>query len=248
MMNNFNCRNRFGKTAVTIVVLVVLIGVAFGASLGYSYSVGKEQQETQDRLWSQAFVYFSQKQPEAAYLKLIECRSTFSDCLNIYRKIVATESIRLTKSQINEAIILICQSEAYDNLFKLESADAWISKAKLEIENIEDGETRFELANFISRCEAANRFCNSYREYIKDPNLPEEKYKELVKNSLKVGSEAASSKDYDYAIFEIRFLIACGKSFEEPILVEEAAQQLVDVTDNYGEDEKTSLLWSLLTN
>ena len=242
MKNNY--KSRFGGAKVTIVILLVLI--IAGASLTYTYLTGKELQENQDRYWSQAFTYFSQKQPEFAYLELIKARSTFSDSLDFYRK-VATGTF-LTKAEVNEAIVLICQSEAYDNLFNLESAESWLQKAKMEIENVDDGETRLTLANFISRAEAADRFCATYRQYIATKDLPDEKYQELVKNSLKVGTEAIAGNDYDYTIFEIRFLIACGKAFEEPILIGEARQQLFDITQSKGEDEKTKLLWSLLRN
>ncbi|MBQ2594974.1 MAG: hypothetical protein II567_17035 [Candidatus Riflebacteria bacterium] len=241
-----NNKNRFGGSKVTIVVIALLVLIIAGASLGYTYLTGKELQEKQTKYWNQAFTLFSQKQPEYAYLQLINARSTFSESLDFYRKI-ATGTF-LTKAEVNEAIVLICQSEAYDNLFNLESAESWIQKAKMEIENVDDGETRLELANYISRAEAADKFCAAYREYIATENLPDEKYQELVKNSLRVGTEAIKANDYDYTIFEIRFLIACGKAFEEPVLVGEARQQLFDITQSKGEDEKTKLLWSLLRN
>ncbi len=241
-----NNKNRFGGSKVIIVVIALLVLIIAGVSLGYTYLTGKELQEKQTKYWNQAFTLFSQKQPEYAYLQLINARSTFSESLDFYRKI-ATGTF-LTKAEVNEAIVLICQSEAYDNLFNLESAESWIQKAKMEIENVDDGETRLELANYISRAEAADKFCAAYREYIATENLPEEKYQELVKNSLRVGTDAIKANDYDYTIFEIRFLIACGKAFEEPVLVGEARQQLFDITQSKGEDEKTKLLWSLLRN
>ena len=237
--------NRFGGAKV-IVVLLLLVLIIAGASLAYTYLNGKELQENQNNYWNQAHTFFMQKQPEFAYLELIKARSTFNESLDFYRKL-ATGTF-LTKAEVNEAIVLICQSEAYDNLFNLESAESWLQKAKMEIANVDDGETRFELANFISRAEAADRFCATYRQYIATKDLPDEKYQELVKNSLKVGTEAIAANDYDYTIFEIRFLIACGKSFEEPVLIGEARKQLFDITQSRGEDEKTKLLWSLLRN
>ena len=250
MKNNY--KSRFGGSTVTIVIVILLVLIVAGTSLTYTYSSGKELQENQDKYWNQAFTLFSQKQPEYAYLELIKARSTFSESLDFYRKIAAYQGIAtstfLTKAEVNEAIVLICQSEAYDNLFNLESAESWIQKAKMEIENVDDGETRLTLANFISRAEAADKFCAAYRQYIATEDLPDEKYQELVKNSLRVGTEAIAGNDYDYTIFEIRFLIACGKAFEEPILIGEARQQLFDITQSKGEDEKTKLLWSLLAN
>lgn len=244
-MKNKALNNRFGG-ATGIVIAVILILVIAGGSLGYTYVTGKELQENQTEYWNKAFTLFSQKQPEFAYLELIKTRSTFNESLNFYRKIAT--GTYLTKEEVNEAIVLICQSEAYDNLFNLESAESWIQKAKMEIEYVDDGETRLELANYISRAEAADKFCKTYREYIKKENLEDSEYQELVKNSLKVGTQAVSANDYDYTIFEIRFLIACGKSFEEPVLIAEARQQLFDITQAKGEDEKTKILWSLLRN
>lgn len=243
-MNNFKKNNRFGGAAGIIIGIIVLIAIIAGVSFGYSYKSGKEMQETQTKLWAEAFTFFSQKQPEAAYLKLIEARSTFCDSLDLYRGLAT--GTYLTKAEVNEAIVLICQSEAYDSLFKLESASNWITNAKREIENVDDAETRLALANFISRAEAADKFCGRYNAYLKEENLPAEKYQQLVKDSLKVGNEALEASDYDYTIFEIRFLIACGKSFNEPILISEARKQLFDLTHVFGEDEKTKLLWSLL--
>ena len=246
MIKNFTHNRRFGGSKGLIISLIIIIGVVAGASVGFTYTTGKELQENQTKLWEEAFTYFSQKQPEAAYLKLLETRSTFVDSLDVYRKL-ATGTF-LTKREVNEAIVLICQSETYDNLFKLEPADSWISKAKMEIENIEEPETKLDLANYISRAEAANRFCKTFNEYKKDTNLKDEMYQELVKNSLKVGSEAIEANDFDYMIFEVRFLIACGKAFDEPVLIDEARQQLFNITQVMGEDEKTKLLWGLLIN
>ncbi len=243
-MNNTNKNNRFGGAVGIIIGIIVLIGIIGGVSFGYAYNSGKEMQETQTKLWAEAFTFFSQKQPEAAYLKLIEARSTFCDSLDLYRELAT--GTYLTKAEVNEAIVLICQSEAYDNLFKLESAGNWITNAKHEIENVDDSETRLALANFISRAEAAEKFCARYKACLTEENVSNEKYQLLVKDSLKVANEALEANDYDYTIFEIRFLIACGKSFNEPILISEARRQLFDLTQVFGEDEKTKLLWSLL--
>ena len=244
-MKNINPKSRFGGVAKAIVFVIVIVLAIAAGSFYYTYSSGMELQNTQTKLWNEAFTLFSQKQPEAAYLKLLEARSTFSDSLEIYRKFASGNYH--TKAELNEAIVLICQSEVYDKLFVLESADSWIKYAKLEINNVDDPETRVELANFISRAETANNLCATYLKYINTPDLPDEKYQELVKSSLRVGNEALAALDYDYAIFEVRFLIACGKSFEEPILVDEARKQLFDITQAQGEDEKTTLLWGLLS-
>ena len=152
MKNNY--KSRSGISTVTIVIIILVLIIACG-SLTYTYLTGKELQENQTKYWNKAFTLFSQKQPEFAYLELIKARSTFSESLDFYRKIASGTFI--TKAEVNEAIVLICQSEAYDNLFNLESAENWIQKAKLEIENVDDGETRLELANFISRAEAAEK-------------------------------------------------------------------------------------------
>ena len=244
-MKNKGLKSRFGGVAVIVIVIILILIIA-GGSLGYTYYTGKELQEKQTEYWNKAFTLFSQKQPEYAYLELLNARSTFCDSLDFYRKIAT--GTYLTKAEVNEAIVLICQSEAYDNLFNLESAESWIKKAKMEIEFVDDSEVKLELANYISRAEAADKFCKTYREYIEKENLEDSEYQELVKNSLKVGTQAVNANDYDYTIFEVRFLIACGKSFEEPVLIDEARLQLFDITQAKGEDEKTKILWSLLRN
>ena len=246
-MKSIKTNKRFGGAAVIIIVLIVIIAIAIGAYYGYNYNTGKELQEKQTKLWSEAFTFFNQKQPERAYLSLVEARNTFGDKLDFYRKMAKGDNY-LTKDEVDSLIVLICQSEAYDNLFKLESAKNWLDKAKSEINNLHDEETKNELNNFIASAEKADQICDKYREYIKDENLQDEKYQQLVKDSLKIGSEAIESGDYDYTIFEVRFLIACGKSFEEPVLIEEAENQLKDIVEARGEDEKTKLLWGLLRN
>lgn len=243
-MNSTKTRNRFGGALGIIVGIIAIIAIAAGISLYYIYSKGEKKQQTQTKLWSEAFTLFSQKQPEAAYLKLVEARFTFGDDLDLYRAMA--EGDYLSKEEINEAIVLICQSEAYDSLFNLEPATDWITKAKLEVINIADNDSRNELSKFIDRAEAANNYCLKYKECLEDKNLKDEKYQAIVKESLKTASQALDSSDYDYTTFEIRFLIACGKSFNEPILVSEARKQLFDLTHIFGEDEKTKLLWSLL--
>ena len=241
-----NRPNRRGGAVIIIVILVVLAGIAAGATYGYKYNDGKELQTKQDALWTEAFTLFGQKQPEAAYLKLTEARETFTDNLDFYRN-TATGTY-LSKAEITDAMVLICQSEAYDVLFKLESATDWLTKAKNEISNVKDAETKETFTNFISRAESANQFVETLNTYKNQENLEPEKYQQLVKDSLKVGGQALSENDYDYTIFEIRFLIACGKAFNEPILVNEARMQLFDITKESGEDEKTKLLWSILRN
>ena len=243
-MNNTRNKKRFGGVLGVIIGLAVIFVIIAGITFGYIYNDGKEKQLRLNELWSEAFTLFSQKQPEAAYLKLTEARSVFGNSLDLYRKI--TEGTYLTQSEVNEAIVLICQSEAYDSLFNLEPANDWLAKAKAEAANIEDATNQAELIKLINRAEAASRFCERYKKCLEAKNLIVEDYQNLVKDSLKIGSQALDANDYDYTTFEIRFLIACGKSFNEPILVSEARKHLFDLTHIFGEDEKTKLLWSLL--
>ena len=84
-MNNY--KSRFGGSKVTIFIVILLVLIIAGTSLSYTYFTGKELQENQEQCWNQAFTYFSQKQPEFAYLELIKARSTFSESLDFYRKI-----------------------------------------------------------------------------------------------------------------------------------------------------------------
>ena len=244
-MKNNNTTSRFGGAVVIILVVLVVIGLIAGSVAGYFYNSGKDLQTKQSALWAEAFTLFSQKQPEAAYLKLIDVRNTFADSsLDFYHKF--SKDSHITKAEVNEAIVLICQSEAYDNLFQLQSAKSWLDKARAEVEYIEDKEAKDSYLGFIDRAAMADKYCSQYQEYSKATDLDPVKYQSLVKDSLKAGNSALKDSDYDYTIFEIRFLIACGKTFNEPILINEARQQLFEVTKEFGEDEKTKLLWSLL--
>ena len=243
---NIKSNKRFGGALAIIIVAILILAISVGIYFGYKYNTGKTLQEKQTKLWNDAATFFSQKEPERAYLALDEARSTFGEDLDFYRKLAS--DTYLTKSDIDLMVILICQSEAYDNLFKLESAKNWIDKAKSDIAKIEDVGAKNEFEDFINRAEKADQLCENYREYIKMKDLPDEKYQKLVKDSLAIGSNALASGDQDYTIFEVRFLIACGKSFDEPILIEEARKQLYDITQSTGENEKTKLLWGLLKN
>ncbi len=243
---NIKSNKRFGGALAIIIVAILILAISVGIYFGYKYNTGKTLQEKQTKLWNDAATFFSQKEPERAYLALDEARSTFGEDLDFYRKLAS--DTYPTKNDIDLMLILICQSEAYDNLFKLESAKNWIDKAKSDIAKLEDVGTKNEFEDLINRAEKADQLCEKYREYIKTEDLPDEKYQELVKNSLVIGSNALESGDHDYTIFEVRFLIACGKSFDEPILIDEARNQLHDITQSTGEDEKTKLLWGLLNN
>jgi hypothetical protein len=59
----------------------------------------------------------------------------------------------------------------------------------------------------------------------------------------------ASATDQDFFIFEIRFLIACGKALNAPAILNQARELLFFATTDAGiENEKTRQLWGLLTN
>jgi hypothetical protein len=246
-MKKNNLKNRFGGAILIIIIIVIIIGVIVGSFYGYKYKTGKELQEKQNKLWEEAFNLFNQQQPEASYLKLKAVRETFNENLDFYRS-YASGSAFITKEEVNSVIVLICQSEIYNILFKLENASNWIEKAKEEIINIEDAETQEVFKTFIARAEAGNQYCAEYKKCTETENLRDEQYQELVKKSLKTASEALKDSDYDYTVFEIRFLIACGKSFKEPVLLTEARKQLFEITQASGENEQTKLLWSLLRN
>ena len=77
-----NLKNRFGGTKLTVFLVLLFVLIIAGGSLTYTYLSGKELQENQTKYWNQAFTFFSQKQPEFAYLELIKARSTFSESLD----------------------------------------------------------------------------------------------------------------------------------------------------------------------
>ncbi|EKD82129.1 MAG: hypothetical protein ACD_39C01468G0001, partial [uncultured bacterium] len=181
---------------------------------------------------------FNQGNLEKAYPLFKEAQTTFSSALNFYRRFASSES-HVNPDEIHELTVSVCLSIAHEQFFDLKTADEWLNRADEELKNLPDGERKTDLTHSIATARDVSRLCQTFN----DGN-----YEQAMKDLLETEKKALPT-DQDFFIFEIRFLIACGKALGEPAILNQARELLFFATTDAGIDnEKTRSLWVTLTN
>ncbi len=233
-MKTLNKSARTGGAIAILIILLLLVGG--GVTGGFLFS-GSRQQKTQTQLLAEGYLNFNQGQLEKAYDKFADARQTFSTSLDLYRKVAS--GTFLTREEVNEVLVTLCLSIAHEKFFMLEADTTWVKKAEEELKNVSDPERKKEIEQNIA---TANEIVGLLTLFKTGD------YEKAMKDLLEVEKKAAVS-DQDFFIFEIRFLIACGKSLQEPAIINQARELLFFATTDLGiNNEKTRQLWGLLTN
>lgn len=233
-MKTLNKSARTGGAIAIVIILLLLIGG--GVAGGFLFS-GSRQQKAQTQLLAEGYLNFNQGQLEKAYDKFADARQTFSTSLDLYRKVAS--GTFLTLDEVNEVLVTLCLSIAHEKFFMLEADTSWVKKAEEELKNISDPERKKEISQNLA---TANEIVGLLALFKAGD------YEKAMKDLLEVEKKAAVS-DQDFFIFEIRFLIACGKSLQEPSIINQARELLFFATTDLGiNNEKTRQLWGLLTN
>ena len=230
-MKTLNSRPR-GYIALVLILLILVGLVAAG---GFALH-GNRQQKKQTQLMASGFLDFSKGNLEDAYKNFVAARETFSPSIDFYRKVAS--GTFYTPDEINEVIIGLCLSIAHENFFELEADTAWVKKAEETVKLLSDDARRQENSPNISTAGEIVKLLQLYQAGD---------YEKAMKDLLEV-EKKASATDQDFFVFEIRFLIACGKALKEPAIINQARELLFFATTDAGiENEKTRQLWGLLT-
>ncbi len=233
MKNLNNSNRRGGAIAIAIVVLLLITGITASVML----FLGSRQQKLQSQLLAEGYLHFDKGQLEQAHAKFSEAGKTFSKLIELYRKVFS--GTYLTADEVNEVVVGLCLSIAHDRFFALESDAGWVKKAETALNEISDSDKRKELSQNVITASEISKLLLTYE--AKD-------YEKAMTDLLEIESKA-SATDQDFFIFEIRFLIACGKALEVPAILNQARELLFFATTDAGiENEKTRKLWGLLTN
>ncbi len=228
--------NKPARTGGAIVLIIILLIIAAGIAGGLLFQ-GSRQQKQQSQLLAEGFLHFNQGQLEKAHAKFSEAKTTFSTTVDLYRKVAS--GTFLTREEVNDVLVSLCLSIAHEKFFALETDTAWVKKAAEEAKSINDADRKKEIGQNIATAEAIAVLLTMYKAGD---------YEKAMKELLAVEKNALAS-DQDFFIFEIRFLIACGKVMREPAIINQARELLFFATTDAGiENEKTRQLWGLLTN
>jgi hypothetical protein len=225
-------QNRKGGIAILFVILlVVVLTIAGGIFLS-----GKKQQALQEQLLGEGYTYFSENKVTEAASSFEKTKATFSSSLNFFRSISSSEKY-VTIEEINELIFSCYLLNIYNNSFELKTSEKALKKAKEAFSNLKNENKKSELAKVIATAEEVSDICDLYQK---------KKLKAAMKKLLTAEKNAAED-DQDFFVFEIRFLIACGKALREPEILKQARELLFFLNFEVGvKGEKIDQLWQLL--
>lgn len=225
--------SRRGAVKGFIAVFLLIIALLAGFFLNGSLNQGK-----QSTLLENGFSLFSKGDHAGALESFSEAKSTFSITLSFYRLLSKSEK-HVSRTELSDLIISTCLSASHDNFFELKTAQDWIEKAREEVKNVSDSTKKAEYNQLIKTASDISALCTDFAS---------NKVEKALKDLKKVENEALPA-DQDFFIFEIRFLIACGKALGEPAILNQARELLFFATTDAGiKNERTQKLWGILTN
>jgi len=226
---------RTGGIAITMVFLLLLAGLI---TAGVIYSQGSQQQQQQEKLLAEGYEMFNSGKLEMAYPLFKEALNTFTSPLSFYRRISASE-VHVNPDEIHEIAVSVSLSIAHEKFFDLQTADEWVKRAEEDLKQLPEGERKTDLTATVATARAVSSLCKTYNEG---------NYEQAMKDLLEV-EKISQPTDQDFFIFEIRFLIACGKALNQPAILNQARELLFFATTDAGIDnEKTRSLWGILTS
>jgi hypothetical protein len=224
-------KKRCGGIGVLIVLAILILALIVGF-----YLKGRLNQQRQQALLAEGYEHFNAQSYQAAFEKFSQARNTFSSTLSLYR-VINSAANHVTSDELVELIVSTCLVAAHQKFFVIETADEWVSRAKEYIAHINESERKTATLALVKTAADISDLCRDFSDG---------KVLEALKNLKKVEDEALPS-DQDFFIFEIRFLIACGKALNEPLILNQARELLFFATTDAGiEDERTQKLWGIL--
>ncbi|MDN5278197.1 MAG: hypothetical protein PWR01_2162 [Clostridiales bacterium] len=219
------------KVIVALIVLVgaLLIGIFLNGSLA---------QEKQQNLLAKGYEQYNDGDLDAALKSFSDAAETFSFTLSFYRTLKSSDQY-VTQNELGELAISICLAAAHDSFFALNPAPDWVEKAKEQLPIIVEPERKKELEQLVNTAGEISKLCVDFAAGQVEKALKD----------LKKVEENALGTDQDFFIFEIRFLIACGKALNEPAILAQARELLFFATTDAGiNNSRTQRLWGILTN
>lgn len=227
-------QTRTGGAVIILALLVVVLLIATGMALFN----GSQKQAAQTQLLSLGYQLFNDGNFAEAHKQFGSAKQTFTKTLDLFRKVKKSADY-VNSDDLNELLISVCLSAAYEDFFELKSSEEWLSKAEEELKHHSAGERKNELTQLLATAKAVSKLCQTFA----DGNI-----ENTMKSLLEV-EKSSLATDQDFFIFEIRMLIACGKKLEDPDVINQARELLFFATTDAGiNNDKTGKLWVLLTN
>lgn len=208
----------------------------FAALIAGLYLNGSLVQEKQRVLLEDGYAQLNRGDYEKAYSLFRDAGENFTLTLKAYRALKRGDFF--TQNDLGELIISTCIAAAHDKFFQLEPADEWVKRAEKQLPVIADQNLQKELTQLINTAKSVSQLCSDFAAG---------EFEKALKSLKQVENEALPG-DQDFFIFEIRFLIACGKALEEPIIINQARRLLFFATTEAGiNNERTRQLWGILS-
>jgi hypothetical protein len=235
-MNKFQYTYKKTKGFIKLIVVLLIVLLIIFAGL---YTGGSSNQQAQENFLAEGYESFRQQNYSQAFDKFDNAKKTFGLSLSFYRKIKSSD-IFVTSDELLELLISTCLTAAHEKFFDLEPAPDWVEKAKniLSKNKLKNSEQNKELNQLVNTAAEVSQLCKTYKAG---------KYEEAFRELKKV-EENSLQTDQDFFIFEIRFLIACGKALNEPAILTHARELLFFATTDAGiNNQRTQRLWGILT-
>lgn len=235
VMIKMKIANNLRRTGGALIIVFLLLAALAAVAGGFAFH-GNRLQKQQTQLLAEGFLNFSQGKLEKAYGQFVDARGTFSSSVDFYRQLAS--GTYHTRDEVNEVIVSLSLSIAHEKFFNLEADASWVKKAEEEVKLITNADRQKEIGQDISTAAEIVKLLQLFKAG---------EYEKAMKDLLEVEKKAAAT-DQDFFIFEIRFMIACGKALREPAIINQARELLFFATTDAGiENEKTRQLWGLLT-
>jgi hypothetical protein len=223
------------KGGIMVFIGLIILFVALFAGLFLS---GRSNQRKQETYLAEGYSLFSDNNFQDALDSFTQAKATFTTTLSVYRTLASAEN-HVTQNELAELMVSVCLTAAHENFFKLETADKWVDRAESELKNVKSVNSKDELQALVKTAKEISGLCKDFSEGKVLKALKE----------LKGVEDRALASDQDFFIFEIRFLIACGKALNEQAILAQARELLFFATTDAGiENDKTRRLWGILTN
>ncbi len=214
-------------------VLILFVVVVVGGS----FMLGSKAQTRFDSLLEEGRLAIEKDRGDLAMTAFTKAEAEINVHARVYRYILGLRGATFpTGEDVGELIVGAALIQAYDRFFDLQKAPEIVKIAEERagrLNSIEGVE--------MKRAAATAREVNGLIELIEA-----KKYTEVMKGILAVEKNAQPT-DQDFFVTEVRLLIACGKSMNEPAIVDHAREMLFFLAYEAGiKNKRIDQLWGLL--
>ena len=220
------------------VFLLILVLVA-GGTIAAIFFTGKSAQEKLQLSLDAGYASIEKDRPEEALTHFAKASEQYGYSLTVFRKIRSSpaEKPYIQRSDLEQVMITAALMKAYQDLFKLQTADLWLQQAEGLVLKLTGKESE-ETIKLVKTAREVNKLVEL---------IGEKKYEQVMKGILATEKRALAT-DQDFFILEVRLMIACGKALREPVIINHARELMFFLTNDAGlKDPKLNQLWGILS-